>query len=474
MASNADGTTAASELALGISDDEGFEIVLAAHASAPEESDQRPMYTWSDEVPTQTAANAANDDLDASDPLPSKPRQLAGMLQIQLAARNPLPPLCRAIQKSHFRHEHDAFERTLSPGFWINSPLNAAAMPDAVDGALYGVPTAPPTPVDLKSRNREGLMVAKLPAPVQRAFRQSVLRTILFARCGIVAGVCACIALLPFDVWRQQQNASQSWLLHVLLSTCAVLYVLTLGLLYSVRHDFPINGAVLAFLLGIEVCCALLWCLLGNLNAIVAGSVLYMATMAGVHLFATWRRATPQTPRDGFELLHPLNAAKVSVAVVISIGSTVYFSSVLPAMSRASIPPWAFVGVLACITVAGLWTGLTLHCMSASMAPDEYARCLVFYHSDVFVACCVVPYRWSLKCWRAVTIALRRRAATGPAQAQAQAELTESPSESTTAPVDDANGGGDDDIGDLESQLIPQGLPTSPTRRRSSVVVVVV
>lgn len=461
-AANSD-TSAAIDTALDIPDDDSYEFALEAYATTADLKPQPPPFNSSH--PTPLAPTNTHNNSDRSARLPNKLRQCVGKLQLQLAARNPLPPLCRALQASHVSLEHDALTPKLSPTFWVRSPLNAPVM-------AYDVP-----PLELKQlRSRDDCVIAMLSMPIQRAFRQNVLQLLVLVQCSVAVSVSVGIVLLPFDVWRHQLAVVASWLPFGLVGACSALYGLTLGLLYHVRHDVPINRIVLTLVLCVEVCGALLAWLLGNVYAIVAGSVLFSATMTGMWLLSTWRWKASRVANDAFTLLHPVLAAALSTVGTTVISCALYSSSVLPALSRATILPSTFAGVLAGIAVVALWTGLSLHCMSASLTPDEYARCVVFYYSDAFVACCMVP-------WRAIVKALRRRAAVLTALSQScksgvtiwsETEL-EDDARSPPRDCSGEDGGGDDD--DLESQHLeqrrsPEGL-TSPSRRRNSVADVV-
>lgn len=345
-----------------------------------------------------------DDQVDSTAPSSSLQR-MAGKCWIQLATYNPLPALCRAIQDSHMPTKSDLVDRKQQ--LWMTTvgfsgPL--ASNNDALNPwDVAGLP--PPLANAATLEYRSDLVVQDLSRPIQFAFRQSALRVLLLARCGSATAVLVSAAVLPFADWCKQSEATHSHLPHAMLASSAALYLLTLGVLYNVRHDTLINSAVATFLIGVEVCVALLACVMGHELAVGAAAALYIATMAGVYALVTWRIKLQDS--GDFTLLHPVLAAAVSVTLVLGSATAVYCSSTLPALSPATMSSAMFASIITSVALAGLWTGLVLDCMSASLAPDEYARGVVLYHSDAVVACCVLPWRCCKRVWQGIVKRMR-------------------------------------------------------------------
>lgn len=424
----------AGEVAVNISDDEEFAIVLD-QAVPPER--------WNHDNSTRDVNAHVPRDYDGQDDtsdeaIPSdKLQQFVGKCKIQLAVHNPLPPLCRAIEESHFPLDHE----TLSDGgeFWkhalrthdddlLASDLEAARSGD--DRDIHMTAT---------KRSRDDIVVKNLPVTIQLAFRQSMLRAMMLTKCSIALIICASIVVLPFTEWRQHNEAAKTWLPHVMLAASISLYLLTLGLLYGVRFDFPINGAVVVFLLSVELCCWFIACFVGNLYAIATACLLCMTVMGGIYVLATYRWKPQAVAVQDFELLQPMVAAILSVALVLAATCGVYSSSTVTVLSTATISSATFIGVLVWVALSGLWMGLTLHCMSSSLTPEEHTRCLVFVHSDVFVVCCVLPSRWLQRrlCGRSRTSVVGRMSSS---QGRDAAVRTDHMSSSFSGDVDPVEG----------------------------------
>lgn len=313
---------------------------------------------------------------------PNKLQQMVDRCKIHLAVHNPLPSICRSVRESHF--DHASLETKEPRRFWP-SPLRDDLVHDLEAAVKDGGSKLHQNAA--AARGRDDLVIKNLSMAIQLAFRQNALRVLVVAKCGTALCVCVCIALFPFESWRQQRASSDSWLPHVMLVASGVMYILTLSLLHGVRFEYPTNGVVLAFLLCIEVYCLLLWCLFGNLHAVVLASTLFCGLMVVLYVLSTFKWRVQTT--GNFALLHPVVAALLSIALTTVLTASIYY--VLEGSSTISLG--SFTGVMAFIACTGMWTGFTLHGMIESLIPEEHASCLIFYHCDLVVVFFLVPLR---------------------------------------------------------------------------------